>query len=85
MLPDGTDPRSWQTADTLAELLTAHARRTAAAIEGVDRFDHPAAATIRPRWTGEPFNIHDCVQALFTIRLPEPLDHTQGQDQQQAA
>jgi hypothetical protein len=83
-LPDGTEPRPWQTADTLTDLLAAHARRTAAIIDGVDRFDHPDARTIRPRWAGEPFSVHDCVQALFTIRLPQPLDHTQDQDQQAA-
>jgi hypothetical protein len=78
-LPDRTPPRPWQTADTLADLLAAHSRRTAAIIDDVERFDHPDARTIRPRWAGEPFSIHDCVQALFTIRLPEAQQH--GQDQ----
>jgi hypothetical protein len=57
-LPDGTQPRPWQTAESLADLLTAHARRTAAIIDGVDRFDHPDARTIRPRWACETFSIH---------------------------
>jgi hypothetical protein len=83
-LPDGSQPKLWQTADTLADLLTAHARRTAAIIDGVDRFDHPDARTIRPRWAGEPFSIHGCVQALFTIRLPHPFDQSQNLDQQAA-
>ena len=83
-LPDGTQPKPWQTADTLADLLTAHARRTAAIIEAVDRFDHSDARTIRPRWAGETFSVHDCVQALFTIRLPQPFDQSQNQDQQAA-
>jgi hypothetical protein len=77
-LPDGTEPRPWQTADTLTDLLTAHARRTAAIIDGVDRFDHPDARTIRPRWAGETFSVHDCVQALFTIRLRERSKHDEG-------
>jgi hypothetical protein len=83
ILPDGSEPRPRQAGDTLADLLAAQARRTTAAIEGVDRFDHPTARTIRPRWVGEPFSVHDCVQALFSIRLPETTP--QHQDQQQAA
>jgi hypothetical protein len=46
----------------------------------VDSFQHPDATTIRPRWTGEPFNLNACVQALFTIKLERPLQ----QDQQAA-
>jgi hypothetical protein len=37
----------------------------------VDSFQHPDAKTIRPRWAGDPFDLHACVQALFTIKLPE--------------
>jgi hypothetical protein len=37
----------------------------------MDSFQHPAARTIRPRWAGERFDLHACVQALFTIKLPE--------------
>jgi len=37
----------------------------------VDRFQHPGARTIRPRWAGENFDVHACVQALFTIKLPK--------------
>jgi hypothetical protein len=47
----------------------------------VDSFQHPDAKIIRPRWTGEPFDLHACVQALFTIKLPE---QTKEQDQQAA-
>jgi hypothetical protein len=47
----------------------------------VDSFHHPDAHAIRPRWRGEPFDLHACVQALFTIKLPEP---TEDQDQQAA-
>jgi hypothetical protein len=38
----------------------------------VDSFQHPEARTIRPRWAGETFDLHACVQALFTIKLPNP-------------
>jgi len=31
-------------------------------------------------WTGEPFDLHACVQALFTIKLPKS-----GEDQDQQA
>jgi hypothetical protein len=44
-------------------------------LAAVDSFQHPNAQTIRPRWTGEPFDVHACVEALFTIKLPKhPLD-----------
>jgi hypothetical protein len=46
-------------------------------LAAVDSFQHPDAQTIRPRWTGEPFDLHACVQALFTIKLredPKDLD-----------
>jgi hypothetical protein len=33
-------------------------------------FHHPDARTIWPRWAGEPFDLHACVQTLFTIKLP---------------
>jgi hypothetical protein len=43
---------------------------------------NPDALTIRPRWAGEPFDLHACVQALFTIKLPE---HATNDLDQQAA
>jgi len=39
-------------------------------LAGVDSFQHPDALTIRPRWAGEPFDLHACVQALFSINFP---------------
>ena len=51
-------------------------------LAGVDSFQHPDALTIRPRWAGEPFDLHACVQALFTIKLPE---HATNDLDQQAA
>ena len=41
--------------------------------------DHPDARIIRPRWAGEPFSVHECVQALFTMKIK-----TDQQDQQAA-
>jgi hypothetical protein len=75
VLPDGTEPRPWWGADGLTDRLAEQARRTAVALAGVDRFDHPDARKILPRWAGEPFNLHDCVQALFTMKTkPEKQD-----------
>jgi hypothetical protein len=37
----------------------------------VTGFNHPDAATIRPGWAGERFDLHECVQALFRMRLPD--------------
>jgi len=58
-----------------------HHQTRAAQLAAVDSFQHPDARTIRPGWAGEPFNLHACVEALFTIRLPDPLLQ---QDQQAA-
>ena len=64
----------WVDDDNLARHLAfaLHQRQhQQAQLASVDSFQHPDAATIRPRWTGEPFDLHACVQALFTIKLPE--------------
>ena len=34
----------------------------------------PTPKPSNPRWAGEPFNIHDCVQALYRMKRPEPED-----------
>ena len=39
-------------------------------------FGHPDAKTIQPTSTGEPFNIHECVQALYRMKRPQPEDAT---------
>jgi hypothetical protein len=41
-------------------------------LAAADSFQHPDARTIRPRWAGEHFDLHACVQALFTIKLTNP-------------
>ncbi len=79
VMPDGTPHRPWWDADTLARHLAEQTRRRpgAAGVHDVTSFDDPRAQTIRPRWAGEAFDLHACVEALFTMRLP--------QDQQEAA
>ncbi len=79
MLPDGTPTRPWWNADALQDQLAEQTRRTTAALSGVDRFDHPDARKILPRWAGEPFDLHECVYALFTMKIK-----TDQQDQQAA-
>jgi hypothetical protein len=84
--PDGQPCQPWVTDQQLAWHLDsalhnqhqAHDDRLA----GVDSFQHPEAVVIRPRWAGEPFHLHACVQALFTTKLPEP--RTDNLDQQAA-
>jgi hypothetical protein len=85
--PDGQSCQPWLSDENLARHLDFARRRaeqeTAQGdqLAAVDSFHHPDATTIRPRWKGEPFDLHACVQALFTIKLPEPTDN---QDQQAA-
>ena len=81
--PDGQPCESWVGDDNLARHLDFALRRRQAQhdrLAGVDSFQHPDARIIRPRWAGEVFDLHACVQALFTIKLPE-----QPQQDQQAA
>jgi hypothetical protein len=71
--PDG-QPRDWWVDDeNLARHLDFALRRRQQfdQLAAVDSFQHPDAQTIRPRWTGENFDLHACVQALFTIKLPK--------------
>ena len=75
-MPDGTLCQNWHTDIALANRLR-HQQATQR-IATVDTFHHPDATTIQPRWTGEPFNIHDCVQALYRMKLA-------GSEDQQAA
>jgi hypothetical protein len=75
----------WVSDENLARHLDHALRRQQQAhqdrLATVNSFQDPDAKIIRPRWTGEPFDLHACVQALFTIKLPEPDDR---QDQQAA-
>ena len=76
-MPDGKPHRDWYTAEGLLNFLTQHAdthadartrAETAAMINDVDGFHHPDAQRIQPRWRGERYDRHECVQALF--RMP---------------
>lgn len=85
VMPDGTTPRPWWDAETLARMLAEQVTSRVDAHEvdaarAVTSFDDPAAQTIRPRWAGESFDLHACVEALFTMRLPQDQP-----DQQMAA
>ena len=71
-MPDGTACQNWHTDIPLANRL--RHQQAQQRIEEVDTFHHPYAKPIQPRWTGEPFNIHDCVQALYRMKRPEPED-----------
>ena len=85
--PDGQPCQPWLSDENLARHLDFARRRAEQQaaqrdrLTAVDSFHHPHATTIRPRWRGEPFHLHACVQALFTIKLPRPSD---DQDQQAA-
>jgi HNH endonuclease len=82
--PDGRCCERWVDDQNLARHLDFALRRrqqTHDRLAAVDSFQHPDAQTIRPRWAGEPFDLHACVQALFTIKLLEP---TADLDQQAA-
>jgi hypothetical protein len=72
--PDGQPCDWWVDDENLARHLAFALRRRSQELDqlaAVDSFQHPDARTIRPRWTGEPFDLHACVQALFTIKLPK--------------
>jgi hypothetical protein len=81
VMPDGSPHQPWYNAELLPTLLCQQLDqqrdRGAAQLAAVTGFDHSDAQTIRPGWSGERFDLHACVQALFGVRL---LD----QDQQAA-
>jgi hypothetical protein len=71
--PDGQPCDWWVSDQNLAQHLDFALRGRQAQhdrLAVIDSFQHPDARTIRPRWAGEPFDLHACVQALFTIKLP---------------
>jgi hypothetical protein len=73
--PDGQPCNCWVDEQNLARHLDFALRRRNQELDqlaGVDSFQHPDARTIRPRWAGETFDLHACVQALFTIKLTNP-------------
>jgi Domain of unknown function (DUF222)/HNH endonuclease len=84
--PDGQPCQPWISDQQLAWHLDSALRNQQQTrddrLAGVDSFQHLAATQIRPSWAGEPFDLHACVQTLFTIKLPEP--RTDNLDQQAA-
>jgi hypothetical protein len=75
--PDGQSCDWWVDDENLAQHLDFALRRRQQLdqLAAVDSFQHPDAETVRPRWAGEPFDLHACVPALFTLKLPKhPLD-----------
>ena len=83
--PDGQPCDWWVSDENFARHLDFALRRRQQAqhdqLAAVDSFQHPDALTIRPRWAGEPFDLHACVEALFTIKRPA---QTTDLDQQAA-
>ena len=81
VMPDGRPHRPWYTAERLPHLLRDQLdqpqENDAASLAAVTDFNHPDAQRIRPGWAGERFDLHECVRALFAMRLPD-------QDQQAA-
>jgi hypothetical protein len=79
--PDGQPCQPWVSDDNLARHLDFALRRRRQAqldqLTAVDSFQHPDARTIRPRWASEPFDLHACVQALFTIKLSKTAEQHQ--------
>ena len=69
-MPDGTPVSPTLPDERLATVLHLQLAAEREAVAAVDGFDHPAARTIRPGWTGEPFDLHECVQALFRMGRP---------------
>ena len=74
-MPDGTLNQPWYSDERLpwrlSDQLDRRRAEQQAALANVNGLDDPDAGTIRPRWLGEPFDLHECVQALLRIRLPD--------------
>lgn len=74
-MPDGKPHRDWYSPDGLANFLAQQLGvrhlELETMIEGVDRFEHPDSARIQPGWRGERFDLHEAVQALFRMSVPE--------------
>jgi len=75
VMPDGTLHQTWYIDERLPWILSDPLERRRAeqqtALANVNGFDNPDARTIRPQWVGERFELHECVQALFRMRLPD--------------
>ena len=75
--PDGRRCEPWVSDDNLARPLAFALRRNTAQFQpdrlaAVDSFHHPKARTIRPGWSGEPFDLHACVKPSSPSDSPSP-------------
>jgi HNH endonuclease len=81
LMLDSSRHQPWYSAERLPILLSQQLdqqrAKDAARLAAVTGFNHPDAQTIRPGWAGERFDLHECVHALFAMKLPD-------QDQQAA-
>lgn len=69
-LPDGMEYGDHCTDSDLGWRVRAQLRERRDRLAAVTSLQDPAARPILPGWTGEPFSLHDCVYALFGMRLP---------------
>lgn len=75
LLPDGSTIPPWWDAEALTSML---ATRSWAVQRGpVDSWSHPDAIRIRPRWTGEKFDLAATVGTLFGSLLPDTGDQSE--------
>jgi hypothetical protein len=57
VMPDGSPHMPWYTGDTLPNLLRFQLGNQRASIATITSLQDPAATTILPRWSGEPFHL----------------------------
>ncbi len=70
VMPDGTPHQNWYRPASLPIQLAYYQPRQAA-LSNVTSFQHPEARTIQAVRGGEGFDLHECVQALFSMRRPD--------------
>ena len=72
VMRDGTPHQDWYRPASLPiQLAQQQGRERQAALGNVTSFRHPEARTIQTVGGGEGFDLHECVQALFAMRLPD--------------
>lgn len=82
MLPDGRDVDTvihrWGMTDAgLARRLADQAARTTRLLDTVTGYTQPEATRLLPGWAGEPFNLGDCIYALFDLATIEHRNQQQ--------
>ncbi len=74
-MPDGSPVEAWRSDEGLTRLVQSQLDRQReehqVALAAVTSFNDDDARTIRPRWAGERFDLHACVEALFGMKLPD--------------